>query len=168
MISGKLEHFLPTLYGSRDAPTRGAISLDPLSHTHKKLPTAGFEIVQEEDMDFANFKNRAEFGADHGAGGLYGDDYSISGAMTPPVGFASPANSRPASPNPGAMMQGYRGVEYYPVAPRSPGLRNSGGGFPFGGFQGGIHDDSRSETESVQHLLREQSNDTGYDRYRHR
>ncbi|KAI5800937.1 hypothetical protein FPQ18DRAFT_63753 [Pyronema domesticum] len=165
MISGKLEHLLPTLYGSRDAPTRGAISLDPLSHTHKKLPTAGFEIVQEEDMDFANFKNRAEFGADHGAGGLYGDDYSISGAMTPPVGFASPANSRPASPNPGAMMHGgYRGVEYYPVAPRSPGLRNSSGGFPFGG----IHDDSRSETESVQHLLREQSNDTGYDRYRHR
>ncbi|KAF8535565.1 hypothetical protein BDD12DRAFT_892516 [Trichophaea hybrida] len=168
MVHGKAEHLMPHIYGNagpipRDSSGSG-INLDVMQQGHvgKKIPSAGFEIVQEEDMDFANFKNRAEFGEEHGAGYLYGDDYTI-GTMTPPPGFGSPASSRPGSPvlrahSPFAPVggPGFRGVEYIPVTgpapPRSPGFSRRS-------FQPeGPYDfsDSRSETGSVSHLLREQ------------
>lgn len=171
MVHGKAEHLMAHIYGNAGpVPSGGGINLDVMQQGHagKKLPSAGFEIVQEEDMDFANFKNRAEFGEEHGAGYLYGDDYTI-GTMTPPPGFSSPASSRPSSPvlraqSPFAPIggSGYRGPEYIPVTgsapPRSPGYSQRSFHQPEGPYD---YSDSRSETGSVAHLLREQHHHQG-------
>lgn len=174
MVHGNAEPLMAQIFGHQapeQGDSRGGIGLQPMEHgvIGKKAPTAGFEIVQEEDMDFANFKDRAEFGEEHGGGVLYGNE-NMAGMMTPPPGFGSPASSRPGSPVLGATGPlGYRGAEYFPVTGpppmRSPRL--SGGFYPAGNFsQQSIHrpespydwshTDGRSEAGSVTHLLHQQ------------
>ena len=168
MVHGKAEHLMAHIYGNAGPiplDGSGGIDMDAMQQGHagKRLPTAGFEIVQEEDMDFANFKNRAEFGEEHGAGTIYGDDYSV-GTMTPPPGFGSPASSRPGSPVPAraqspfavAPPSGHRGVEYMPVAgaapPRSPGFSHRSFHQAEAPYDYSATD-GRSETGSVTQLL---------------
>jgi hypothetical protein len=137
-------------------------------------------MVEEGDMDFQNYKHRPEFAEDHGGGSIYGGatDGSERGLMTPPVGFGSPATSRPSTPStlgprrgpsPLPLAGGYRGTDYFPVpstqahAPPSPGFRHhSRPSSPCMSDRGGpspepitdyAHHDNRSETESVRHLL---------------
>lgn len=131
-------------------------------------------------MDFEHFRHRAEFAEDHG-GSIYGvgsDGLSDRGYITP-RGFGSPASSRPASPStrprrglsPLPLGGGYRGTDYAPVpsaqhGPPSPGFRH--GHRPESPYMSdrGLaspepitdygHHDTRSETESVRHLLSDQ------------
>jgi cytochrome c oxidase subunit IV len=174
MVHGKAEHIMAQIFGhagpARDG--QGGIGMDSMQRGNagKKIATAGFEVVQEEDMDFANFKNRAEFGDDHGGGGvLYGDDYSIMGTMTPPPGFGSPASSRPGSPVIGHQVamasplgtggSAFAGSGYFPVLgpppPRSPGFSQHSMHRPESPYDYS-YTDHRSETGSVAHLLGDQ------------
>jgi hypothetical protein len=171
MVHGKAEHLMPEIFGKGSAhDNQGGIGMDSMQRGNagKKAQMAGFEVVQEEDMEFANFKNRAEFGDEHGGGGvLYGDDYSMLGTMTPPPGFQSPASSRPGSPvighqvvvaSPlGSGANAFSGGGYFPVVgpppPRSPvfapqQLHRTDS--PYDDY------DYRSDAGSVRHLLGDQ------------
>ncbi|KAG0640851.1 hypothetical protein HOY80DRAFT_1040774 [Tuber brumale] len=163
----------------------GGINLDNMHRGdagRRQDPFGGrFEIVEEADMDFQHFRHRAEFAEDHG-GSIYGagsDTLSDRGYITP-HGFGSPASSRPASPSalgprrglsPLPLGGGYRGADYAPVpstqhGPPSPGFRH--GHRPESPYMSdrGLaspdpitdygHHDTRSETESVRHLLGDQ------------
>jgi len=166
MVPGKAEHLMGEVYGSKSADIllkTGDISMDTMQRGKagkKARSVAGFEIVQEQDMDFEHFKHRAEFGEEHGY-----DNFSDTSSIAPP-GF--PSSSRPGSPSFSTRMGmgasrplgpglGYRGTDYMPVtgvAPqRTPGLES-----PYA--EPAEYDFSRhdavSETESLTHLLEEQ------------
>lgn len=179
MVNGKAEHMMAQIFGNgpgRDG--QGGIGMDSMQHgkAGKKVPIAGFEVVQEEDMDFANFKNRAEFGDDHGGGGiLYGDEHSMMGTMTPPPGFGSPASSRPGSPVIGHQVamasplgtggNAFSGGGYFPVVgqapPRSPHFAPASLHRPESPYDY-TYTDHRSETGSVTHLLNDQHHPAPY------
>ncbi|EGE83387.1 hypothetical protein RJZ56_003504 [Blastomyces dermatitidis] len=86
------------------------------SHPHDAAP-APFEVVQENQLDFAYFKDRADFRGEFG-GGIYGrpEDLISERSHTPRsflAGFDSPGSSRASSPVRHAMAPGGRG----PVVP---------------------------------------------------
>lgn len=100
MVSEKSKHLLSQVYKGRLDDDDGAsmmgfsdtYSLNNLSmngRTKKSNKAQGpFEFVAESDMDFENFKDRADFRTEHGGeGGMYGHtEDSMSRAGTP-MGF---------------------------------------------------------------------------------
>lgn len=69
----------------------------------RKSKVPGFEIVPESQLDFTYFKNRAEFGQEHGAGEIYGrPEDLVSERSRTPGGtlYSSPTSSRDGSPTP--------------------------------------------------------------------
>lgn len=195
MVHAKAKNVLSQVYYGRinsepvGNSTYGDIGMQNMQHGRpgqkQPDPLGGqFEIVEEADMDFMNYKHRAEFSAEHGGRNAYGpniDAYSDAGTSTPP-GFRSPASSRPgtpqgvgrAPPSPLALSTpGYRRSDYqavpnpapaagfreYPPRSSSPYLGDrvsmlSPDG-PEPAFDWSQHD-NRSETGSVTHLLRDQ------------
>jgi hypothetical protein len=159
MVPGKAEHLMAEVYHEKATAMPGGpgyIGMDTMQHGNpgRRVASTGFEVVREEDMDFANFKNRAEFGDEHGAGVIYSDENSLR-TMTPPPGFASSSYSRPGTPvgriPPSPLALGSRGTGYVPAPSHSPGMspRN------FQRPQSPFDIDTRSDTESTRHLLRD-------------
>lgn len=128
LISGKASHLAVELLGGKSAVVgngkHGVYAMEPMQRgaPGRKAPSdQGFEVVQEEDMDFSNFKNRPEFAEDHGGGVIY--DTQSERSWTP-------SSSRPGSPTFSTAGSrygssplaggGYRGTDYVPVA--NPGL----------------------------------------------
>lgn len=192
MVHAKAKNVLSQVYYGRinSEPVRksryGDIDMEVMQHgragKRQQDPLGGqFEIVEEADMDFMNYKHRAEFSAEHGGRNAYGpnfDTYSDAGTFTPPPGFGSPASSRPgtpviggrpppsplalstrvdyeAVPNP-APSPGFRG---YLARSESPylgdrvSMMSSDGPDPIMDWS---QHDNHSEVGSVTHLLREQ------------
>lgn len=191
MVHAKARNVLSQVYYGRinSEPVHntkyGDISMDNMQRGkagQKQLDPLGgqFEIVEEADMDFMNYKHRAEFSAEHGGRNAYGPDSDVYSDTGTPIGFRSPASSRPgtpqgfgrAAPSPLALSTtGYRGADYYAVpnpAP-SPGEHPPRSSSPYLGdrvsmlspdgpepaFDWNQHD-SHSETGSITHLLRDQ------------
>ncbi|KAL7269498.1 hypothetical protein RUND412_007840 [Rhizina undulata] len=184
MVHAKARHVLPSIYHGRinSEPTQktpyGEIDMDLMQRGHagKKAEdplNGGFEVVEEGELDFLRYRNRAEFAEfaeDHG--GAYFDDASTlygDGVLTPPPGFASPVSSRPSSPAgssrrspPGLLplVGNYRGADYTSVphnVPNSPpgSFRTTGGSRPGSQYFDHSGVDDRSDTESITHLLRD-------------
>ncbi|KAL5117551.1 hypothetical protein ACEQ8H_004581 [Pleosporales sp. CAS-2024a] len=91
MVSKKSKHLLAEVYRGRldgDLGDTGAFSD---TYTMKRMskdnpgktasPTAPFEFVAEEHMDFENFKNRSDFNEEHSS--VYGDASTIGRSDTP-------------------------------------------------------------------------------------
>lgn len=191
MVHAKARNVLSQVYYGRinSEPVHntkyGDISMDNMQRGkagQKQLDSLGgqFEIVEEADMDFMNYKHRAEFSAEHGGRNAYGPDSDVYSDTGTPIGFRSPASSRPgtpqgfgrAAPSPLALSTtGYGGADYYAVpnpAP-SPGEHLPRSSSPYLGdrvsmlspdgpepaFDWNQHD-SHSETGSITHLLRDQ------------
>ena len=132
MVHAKARHLLSQVYrahlpgdqsidtdGASIAPSYTDIALETLSSTGelgkksrgtrfaKLNPKKFFELVPESNLDFAFFKNRAEFGDEHGGDGeLYGRpaDLISDRGGTPKSFFAggdlASESSRPTSPTP--------------------------------------------------------------------
>jgi len=102
MVHAKAQNILASVYGGRlsdsnavDSVDSGSVSgysdmvnLDPMrpkqpGRKANNIP-AGFEIVQENKLDFEYYMNRAEFGEEHGGnGGIYGRAEDIIRTDTP-------------------------------------------------------------------------------------
>lgn len=86
MVAAKAQHILPMLIADQDSYELAqgygnSVAMGPMSESQpgaRGLSVSGgatdmFEVVPEANMDFAYFKNRADFGDEHGGGGeLYG------------------------------------------------------------------------------------------------
>jgi hypothetical protein len=104
MVHAKAQNKLAAIYGGRltDSNNVGSVdsgslsgysdtyALDPMrkGHPGKRAAPApgvpGFEVVPENKLDFAYYKGRAEFGDEHGGGGmLYGKAEDIIRSDTP-------------------------------------------------------------------------------------
>ncbi|MCJ1307496.1 hypothetical protein MMC25_001142 [Agyrium rufum] len=121
MVHAKAQHVLPQIYRGRmdiDGANTGDysdIAMDPMSQSQPgKLarfapmadpraaapPDSLFEVVPEGQLDFAYFKNRAEFGDEHGGEGeLYGRplDLVTERSHTPASYVGSPPYNRTGS-----------------------------------------------------------------------
>jgi hypothetical protein len=118
MVHQKAQNVLHTVYSGRlsdghDAgafPDMGSVSgysdayaLDrmksnkPGQTDRSSIP--GFEFVAESQLDFENFKHRAEFASEHGGAAMYG---GLDRPGTPSTVFDSEAGSRPGTPVGGA------------------------------------------------------------------
>ena len=126
MVHAKAQHLLPALYrgrtdsdGSADVDGSGYsdIAMNPMSSQVPGKPAAGvgagvgaaremFEVVPESNLDFAYFKNRAEFSEEHGGlGQLYGRPLDA----VPGVDVGGPgsgASPRAGTPQPAFRAQG--------------------------------------------------------------
>ena len=126
MVHAKAQHVLAEIYGGRlDAdgiPAAGYsdIAMDSMSQnqpgkTARVVPDnvgsgpPEFEVVPESNLDFAFYKNRAEFGDDHGGDGeLYGRplDLVSERSHTPASFMTDPdSESRPSTPPPMPLRQ---------------------------------------------------------------
>jgi hypothetical protein len=96
MVSSKSQHLLKSIYSGRTsvdvAQLRAGgysdVYMDPMDPRHPgkgaPSPSAPFEIVNEHEMDFEHFKNRAEFrDAAGGNGALFGHAADIIRPGTP-------------------------------------------------------------------------------------
>ena len=140
MVHAKAQNKLAVIYGGRltDSNTAGSgesgsvsgysdtYALDPMrmGQPGKKAAPGvpGFEMVPENKLDFAYYKGRAEFGDEHGGGGmLYGRAEDIVRSDTPGSSSAFGGDSRPGTPlgrenfSPGSTYDGKResGVGYH-------------------------------------------------------
>ncbi|KAI9663402.1 MAG: hypothetical protein M1829_006094 [Trizodia sp. TS-e1964] len=91
---------------SQDVPLNAMSQNQPGKAVLKDTP---FEVVQEDQLDFAFYKDRDEFGDDHGGGDIYGHQIdliserpdtprSFFGSSRPVTGGGSPQSSRESSP----------------------------------------------------------------------
>ncbi|KAK7398465.1 hypothetical protein QQX98_012152 [Neonectria punicea] len=117
MVHSKAQNLLPAIYKGRLTDGREVnagdmmsvsgysdmYALDPMQGgrpgkaANGNMP--GFEIVAENQMDFGYYKNRAEFGEDHGGGEIYGRQGEIMRPDTPgSLGEGSDRGSRPGTP----------------------------------------------------------------------
>ncbi|CAG9977550.1 unnamed protein product [Clonostachys byssicola] len=119
MVHQKAQNLLPAVYTGRltDGRDGGADDLATISGYSDMFALSnmqggkpgkaaggipGFEYVSENHMDFEFFKNRAEFGEDHGGGEIYGRQGDIMRPGTPgSMGEGSDAGSRSQSPSAG-------------------------------------------------------------------
>ena len=138
MVHAKAQHVLSKIYrgrlGSEDATRVGYsdIAMDNMSQTQpgKAARFAAdangnksrelFEVVSEANLDFAFYKNRAEFGDEHGGDGeLYGRplDLVSERSQTPASFLARDGDrSRSASPAPMPIRQhGANQLAYHPA-----------------------------------------------------
>lgn len=118
MVHAKAQNILASVYGGRLTDSNNAASgditsisgysdtyaLDPMRPSQpgktksSSNPMSGFELVPENKLDFAFFKQRAEFGEEHGGGGgIYGKAEDIIRSDTPSTIFGS-EGSRPGTP----------------------------------------------------------------------
>lgn len=129
MVNGKVSPELleAVLYGDNETTYTKSVFSEQESGTHlctlntsATEKNAAYEIVQEEDMDFANFQHRAEFG-DHE---YAGSDTASVRTSTPPPSIHGLADRRSIAPSPlaGGLLTPHAGQGYTPVAPLSPGL----------------------------------------------
>ncbi|KAI9815257.1 MAG: hypothetical protein M1827_002737 [Pycnora praestabilis] len=150
MVHAKAQHILAQVYRGRlnsegeYRADRGDINLDSMSQTQPGKtsrdvpPNAPYEIVQESEMDFAYYKNRDEFGNEHGGGGIYGrpEDLVTERSQTPRSfmtygGNSSPTSSRASSPNGFGGRRGMRSDAdgtIYPSDYHSPAYRSESPG----------------------------------------
>lgn len=128
MVHAKAQNILASIYqgrlsDGRDAGAGDCLSVSGYSDTYvldnmsagktgKLSPTVpGFEVVPESRLDFEFYKNRDEFAADHGAGGLFGRPLDMVRPGTPGTigsGPGSEPNSRPGTPLGGMGFSGNR------------------------------------------------------------
>ncbi|KAH7131522.1 hypothetical protein B0J13DRAFT_105778 [Dactylonectria estremocensis] len=118
MVHSKAQNLLPAIYKGRLTDGREAnpsdmmsvsgysdmYALDPMQGgrpgktANNNMP--GFEIVSDNQMDFGYYKDRAEFGEDHGGGEIYGRQGEIMRPDTPgSLGDGSDHGSRPGTPS---------------------------------------------------------------------
>lgn len=103
MVHAKAQHMLSKIYSGRidheyDGAGDADIEMTQMSTDTKKL----FEVIPETALDFANFKNRADFAGHGGDGELYGkpEDLASERSKTP-MSFASDDElSRAGTPQP--------------------------------------------------------------------
>lgn len=109
MVHEKSRHVLRQIYSGRlntDGATPTSIAMDSMSrsqpgkaaHFAPTGPTDLFEVVPESQLDFAHFKDRADFADGHGGGGvIYGVPYDMiserSGTPKSFLGAGSDSNS---------------------------------------------------------------------------
>lgn len=117
MVHARAQNKLAAIYGGRLTDSNNAGSgdsgsmsgysdtyaLDPMrmGQPGKKAnnPVPGFEMVPENKLDFAYYKGRAEFGDEHGGGGIiYGRAEDIVRSDTPGSSSAFGSDSRPGTP----------------------------------------------------------------------
>lgn len=132
MVNAKAKHVLSEVYHGRLDEDNGVGSysdyaldnMAPSKVGSAKPPDAPFELVSEAQMDFANYKNRADF-RDEFSGGIYGkpEDLISERSQTPKsflgrTGTWSPNSSRASSSSPDPTRQPFD--ESIPV----PDIRN--------------------------------------------
>jgi hypothetical protein len=143
MVHEKSKHLLAEVYRGRldgDLGDTGYSDVYTMKRMSKEnpgkavTPTGPFEFVAEDNMDFENYKNRPEFGDEHGGegsvyggstigrpdtpGSMFGDQRGRStsrdsmrtlnddGGMTYPAGYhQTPSNLREYSPGPASMQR---------------------------------------------------------------
>lgn len=130
MVHGKAQNILASIYRGRltdpnSIETSDMTSTSGYSDTYvmdhmnsvkpgkrKKSQVPGFEIVPESQLDFTYYKNRAEFGQEHGAGEIYGrpEDLISERSRTPGTAYSTP----PESPREGSQTPTYRSVSAGP------------------------------------------------------
>lgn len=110
MVHAKSQHLLREVYRGRlDADTDGAITgygetynMESMSKSRRGKsagPNAPFELVNDSQLDFENFRNRPEFRDEFGGDGeLYGRPSDLSRPGTPGTFDSSNGGSRPGSP----------------------------------------------------------------------
>lgn len=117
MVHARAQNKLAAIYGGRLTDSNNAGSgesgsvsgysdtyaLDPMRKGQPGKKAApgvpGFEMVPENKLDFAYYKGRAEFGDEHGGGGmLYGRPEDIVRSDTPGGSSAFGSDSRPGTP----------------------------------------------------------------------
>ncbi|KAK4163398.1 protein OSCA1 [Cladorrhinum sp. PSN259] len=113
MVHAKAQNVLASVYQGRLSDGRGAgvgdemsvsgysdtIAMDSMrsGKAGKVSPTLpGFEVVPESRLDFEFYKNRGEFGEDHGGGNLFGAA-EIDRPDTPST-YVGKSDSRPGTP----------------------------------------------------------------------
>jgi len=99
MVHSKAQHMLAQIYAGRlhdDEPSNGfGVPMAPMDAGRPGQKAAGglgnmFEVVNEADLDFANFKHRAEFKDQFGGGGeLYGRPADIPDRSGTPATFVT-------------------------------------------------------------------------------
>ncbi|MCJ1466604.1 hypothetical protein MMC07_005224, partial [Pseudocyphellaria aurata] len=147
MVYEKAQHVLPHVYRGRlnddGAPAAdfSDIAMDNMSQSHPGkaahfAPTGPkdlFEVVPDSQLDFAHFKNRAEFADEHGGdGAMYGRpaDWVSERSGTPRSFFGSGGDSIPSSraSSPGRGQQrSHSDFEEQHAAYRSGGDLNASG-----------------------------------------
>ncbi|KAI9738904.1 MAG: hypothetical protein M1818_005217 [Claussenomyces sp. TS43310] len=124
MVHARAQNILASIYRGRltnghDGADLDMASVSGYSDTYamnsmkagqpgKKDVVPGFEVVPENHLDFSYYKNRAEFGEDHGAGEIYSQIERPGTSSTFRTGHGSPETSRAGSPAP--PMPGMRRV----------------------------------------------------------
>jgi hypothetical protein len=116
MVHAKAQNALAQIYRGR-LSSDGAVSaagfsdihLDPMKPEQPGKSSKGaspFEIVSENHLDFSYYKNRNDFGDEHGGGEIYGRPIDLISEMPDSprsfigAGYGSPGNSRSSSPAP--------------------------------------------------------------------
>ena len=146
MVHARAQHLLADIYRGRlDSDTASVagysdIAMDPMSHTQPGQSTrfapgtsgvgatrGMFEVVPEANLDFAFYKNRADFGDEHGGGGeLYGRHLDlVSERSHTPASFmteGSGGESRSSSPAPSLLRKQRPGEMAYHTASRGDGV----------------------------------------------
>ena len=202
MVHEKAKHVLASLYTGRMADhrfsgdgslTRSAtgysdIAMDPMSATHpgksaafaqranpaaQAPPDSLFEVVPESELDFAYFKDRAEFGDEHGGEGeLYGRpaDLVSERSHTPRSFSFGPDDGRERSVSPASSVSGLRHMQSQESHLAYRDFSGDAGRSRVMGTQGrpgfGRTD---SETDSVRGLLKDDERNSegdGRDRWR--
>ena len=134
MVHAKAKHVLTNVYGGRleqDGTNYGYsdIAMDPMSQQQPGKPARFslgnqknmFEVVSENDLDFQNFKNRADFASEHGGDGeLYGRpiDLVSERSQTPKSFMTSQedlSRSETHPPMPGVRQQRPDELQYHPA-----------------------------------------------------
>ncbi|KAL2829658.1 hypothetical protein BDW59DRAFT_141755 [Aspergillus cavernicola] len=147
MVHAKAAEALKRIYRGRlgTTETEGDFSdivMDPMVSSHPgktmKDPSAPFEMVPENHLDFSYYKDRADFREEFG-GGIYGrpEDLMTERSQTPRSGLGdwSPSSSRASSPAPSVptlpILKGYeqpdpRTEHIHPAFRPSPSRADSG------------------------------------------
>ena len=145
MVHAKAKHVLGNIYGGRleqDGTNYGYsdIAMDSMSKEQPGKParfSVGkqkdlFEVVHENDLDFKNFKNRADFASEHGGDGeLYGRPIDlVSERSQTPQSFMTSQDdlTRGGTPPPMPALRQQRPdeLQYHPAfrAPTGSGPQN--------------------------------------------
>lgn len=147
MVHAKAQDILSQVYRGRlesdgaSSPGTQGINMETMS-THERgkstrsAPNAPFELVPENRLDFSYYKNRDEFGDEHGGGEIYGRPIDlISERSRTPRSFAggydSASSSRAQSPAPSYGRPQERFNESgttYPADYHHPAYRDPGYG----------------------------------------
>ena len=114
MVHEKAQHILEKMFSGRMDQDQGDSGYADIEMIHMKTePTSSsdaknlFEVVPENALDFANFKNRADFAEEHGGDGeLYGrpEDLISERSRTPMSAMSDDELSRAGTPPPMPLL----------------------------------------------------------------